>query len=273
MNNQIQIVDKRLLSQLPAEMQKVVAARTDVSLNNLPDEEINIAISRIIVWCVAFTGRYNQFSSNEDQKYFCEVFKQQLFRRRYSVLTMSEVTQAIQNGMQGEYQSGDEENKFIAISIDNFRRFMDAYKKRQRFDAWSEYNKLTEKNEVENKPSEEEREIMNRNFSLMRFDEFMLSGEFEDFGHLTCDYLKKKGLLNFTQERKDELWHKARQLVMRDARREKNTELIREIHIGGTSFYDRRVSRYKDEYLLAYFKDIKEAGMTLKMMLDSEEEK
>ena len=61
-----------------------------------------------------------------------------------------------------------------------------------------------------NEPTQEELEIRSKNFALKAFEEFKINGSYDDFGNPVYEYLDKKGLIPFSNKRKQEIYEQAK---------------------------------------------------------------
>ena len=105
--------------------------------------------------------------------------------------------------------------------------------------------------------TDEQREAAMKQMCLVEFERFKRSGQVYDFGNILWKYLEQKGIVNFTEERKQQM----KDRVM------KNKEIIREFKIKDGICPDMDAEakiecRLFDLYLRTFFNDMLESDTT-----------
>lgn len=141
-------------------------------------------------------------------------------------LSLQEIEIAFKNGWKKEY--GD----FFGLNNATYFGWVNAY-------TWNE-KRLRAKKAVENaklsgkvqppKISEAEADEILKNGALKNFRDFKATGQLMDAGNVTYNYLERKGIINFSKERKEEIKSKTIEQMKAEAISQKNrTETIEKV--------------------------------------------
>lgn len=223
------------------------------------DSEILITLAEIVSKTTFDAG--NTPKSSEEIKALigsllpdCKMF--------FKTLTLDELKLAANRGVRGMY--GDMIGVSVASLSKVFNGYMADMKRQEAKKA------LIEANTPKEEPPKEVSESEWVRLSIEAFEKFKESGVYEDWGNIIYLFLERKGLLNYSNERKAEIKRivENRELARLSAplsmEEKRNFEKLKDQLLSGSMDIKGKCRR---EALLIYFKELDEMGLAMEDLL------
>jgi len=202
-----------------------------------------------------------KFATNETIDELCEDLK-----KYNGSLSFSEIELAFKNGYKKQY------GEFFGLNNATYFQWVNAY-------AYAENRLrikkllLDAKEKGKEQPAKSEKEIKEimEGAIIRSFDDFKKGGLIFDAGNVKYNYLVKIGFLNFTVERKKEIFEQVKERMKQDAIETKtNNETIAKAL--SKILPETEISNARTASLKIYFQDLIDTGVNISDMLEKKEE-
>lgn len=160
---------------------------------------------RSVIYSAMFLKGFDLDS--KDIAVMSQILEKDIRRSKLQNLTMEEVRYAVENGIRGEY------GEYYGLNNVTLLNFLKAYSvSEQRAKAL----KVCNQKQLPEKASITDREKTQRIIQgiIQKFDDYKTTGRLYDFGNPGYDFLAKAGIINYTQERRDEFKAMARKKLI-----------------------------------------------------------
>lgn len=228
-NNKIAIVNKDLIEKLPIGSQKYIIAKQSTKINELKTGNAIKGIYDIIAQSMINSGNKKDL---EDIDLITNIAESvyQLITTKHPYLTVDEFKIICFNGVSLEY------GEFYGINLTSISNWINSFKNdTKRKQAMHYWDNLIHLATVVEKTPEQKRQIIIdglmslHNHLKPNYDEYGDKFKFDMpiISHIFYDLLKELGLINFTAERKQEIYNRAKNKYEMDLIKAKNNPSIK----------------------------------------------
>lgn len=202
-------LQKEVISKMPFSLQKYVKAKDSPMISGLEIKEALKLLIDLITNTQVNIGHVKRADDSEANLQIAENLLN-LIKSKYQSLTVSELKLAVLNGSISEY--GDYSTLSLKTFSDWIKGYLNDINKKT---AMSEWNKMIDMVQIRNY-SEEQKEQIIMDGCIHAFNDYKSNGllnkiifPVDYLCGIYYDYLKNKGLINFTSERKGQIYDEA----------------------------------------------------------------
>lgn len=258
------LFDNSIIEKLPASARKYMIARQGNKIMDMNGDEMLQFATTIYDKSYKFLFGPNagsKIESDDKQMELVEFITMLRGNPKYKKLTKQEIGWAIKNGVQGLYKEKPDET--IIISRASFKKWIDLFMTKERWDSYEEYKRLTSAPEEKVIPSTEEQLKIKKSIVIDLWLKFMQGNEVYDYSGTAYDNLKEWGFLSLTEERWQEIYKQAETKEKAYNKQINDLNSIQDAIKNGYSFQARCTLCAKNMAILEYFKFCKEQELNL----------
>lgn len=246
---------------IPPLVQDIILAKSGEIIRNIPENEVIEEVVKIYGEMYADIG-WNA-PDGTDQLLMSERLVKNYIMKYFYTLTIAEIRLVCMNGVARFY--GDYVSIGPAVVSGWIHKFM-ASPARERA------NKSTKAIPVKTELTDEEKQKLVHGGSLKMFEEFKEKKYVYDSGNATYNYLKSKGVINFTKERTDKIYLQAKSELIESKKQSrgsvKDLTMLKDINkiitdLEGGKRKDEILIEAKRKALNIFFGELVETGAEL----------